>query len=79
MDGNKIDLITLISVIVFVVALFKLRNVLGRRTGDDEGRMERARAEQGADYYRPQIRGPGGPMQIGIRLAFKENLRQRSR
>ena len=33
MDGNKIDLITLISVIVFVVALFKLRSVLGRRTG----------------------------------------------
>ncbi|MDX2290357.1 MAG: Tim44/TimA family putative adaptor protein [Hyphomicrobiaceae bacterium] len=44
MDG-KIDLITLISLIVAVVAILKLRSVLGRRTGDEESRLERYRAE----------------------------------
>ena len=60
MDGNKIDLITLISVIVFVVALFKLRSVLGRRTGDDETRMERARAEQRAEAKARERTGSAG-------------------
>ncbi|MFN3869631.1 MAG: Tim44/TimA family putative adaptor protein [Hyphomicrobiaceae bacterium] len=45
MDG-KIDLITLISLVVALVVIFKLRGVLGRRTEDDEARMERYRAEQ---------------------------------
>ena len=42
MDG-KIDLITLISLIVAVVVILKLRSVLGRRSGDDESRVERER------------------------------------
>lgn len=54
MDGNKIDLITLISVIVFVVALFKLRSVLGRRTDEDEARADRLRTEE----PRPRDRRP---------------------
>lgn len=45
MDG-KIDLLTLISLIVAVVLVLKLRSVLGRRTDDDDQRVERARAEQ---------------------------------
>ena len=48
MDG-RIDLITLISLIVAVVAIWKLKSVLGRRTGDDETRIDqqlRARAER---------------------------------
>lgn len=45
MDG-KIDLITLISLVVALVVIFKLRGVLGRRTDEDEARMERYRAEQ---------------------------------
>lgn len=45
MDG-RIDLITLISLIVALVVIFKLRNVLGRRTEEDDARMERYRAEQ---------------------------------
>jgi predicted lipid-binding transport protein (Tim44 family) len=40
MDG-KIDLITLISLVVAVVAIWKLRSVLGRRTSDDEARVDR--------------------------------------
>lgn len=48
--NGKIDLITLVSIIVFIVVLFKLRSVLGRRTGDDESRIEqRYRAEQQAN------------------------------
>lgn len=46
---EKIDLFTLISLIVAVVVILKLRSVLGRRTGDEEARVERYRAErQGA-------------------------------
>lgn len=45
MDG-KIDLLTLISLIVAVVLVLKLRSVLGRRTDDDTQRIERTRAEQ---------------------------------
>ncbi len=47
--NGKIDLLTLVSIIVFVVVLFKLRNVLGRRTGDEESRIERYRTEQQAN------------------------------
>lgn len=45
MDG-KIDLFTLLSLIVAVVVILKLRSVLGRRTGDDEARIERQRQEE---------------------------------
>ncbi len=41
-----INLITLISLIVAVVVILKLRSVLGRRTGDEEARVERFRAER---------------------------------
>ena len=43
---EKIDLFTLISLIVAVVVVLKLRSVLGRRTGDEEARLERYRAQQ---------------------------------
>ncbi|KWT66362.1 Transporter [Hyphomicrobium sulfonivorans] len=42
------DLFTLISLIVAVVVVLKLRSVLGRRTGDEEARIERRTARQGA-------------------------------
>jgi predicted lipid-binding transport protein (Tim44 family) len=45
MDG-RIDLITLISLVVALVVILKLRSVLGRRTEEDDARMERYRAEQ---------------------------------
>ena len=48
MDG-RIDLITLISLVVALVAIWQLRKVLGRRTGDDEARIDqqlRARADR---------------------------------
>ena len=40
MNGN-IDIVTLITLIVAVVVILKLRSVLGRRTGDEENRIER--------------------------------------
>lgn len=42
---GEIDPITLISLIVAVVAILKLRSVLGRRTGDEDNRIEKVRAE----------------------------------
>ena len=48
MDG-RIDVITLLFLIVAVVVILKLRSVLGRRTGDEEARYERqTRARQEA-------------------------------
>jgi predicted lipid-binding transport protein (Tim44 family) len=40
MDG-KVDIITVLAVIVLLVAVFQLRRVLGRRTPDDEARIDR--------------------------------------
>lgn len=48
MDG-KFDLITLISLVVAIVAIWKLRSVLGQRTSQDEARIDqqtRARQER---------------------------------
>jgi predicted lipid-binding transport protein (Tim44 family) len=52
MDG-KIDLLTLLALIVAVIVILKLRSVLGRRTGDDETRIEQQiRAEQARERER---------------------------
>ncbi|AHB47423.1 preprotein translocase subunit Tim44 [Hyphomicrobium nitrativorans NL23] len=42
MDG-EINLLTLLSLVVAVVAIIKLRSLLGRRTEEDESRIERKR------------------------------------
>lgn len=44
--NENIDIVTLITLIVAVVVILKLRSVLGRRTGDEETRIERYRAER---------------------------------
>jgi predicted lipid-binding transport protein (Tim44 family) len=43
--NGEINLLTLLSLIVAVIAIVKLRSVLGRRTGDDEARVEQRRRE----------------------------------
>jgi predicted lipid-binding transport protein (Tim44 family) len=49
MDGS-FNLITLLSLVVAVIVIFKLRNVLGQRTTDDEERIDRnARAQREAE------------------------------
>lgn len=45
MDG-RIDLITLLALVVAVVVIWKLRSVLGRRTPDDEARIDRTMRAQ---------------------------------
>ena len=46
MDG-KLDLLTILSLIVAVIVIIKLRSVLGRRTRDDETRIDqKIRTEQ---------------------------------
>lgn len=44
--NGQIDLITLISLIVAAVAIFKLRSVLGSRTDEDDNRIERLKARE---------------------------------
>lgn len=44
--NGQIDLITLISLIVAAVAIFKLRSVLGHRTDEDDNRVERLKARE---------------------------------
>ena len=44
--NGQIDLITLISLIVAAVAIFKLRSVLGSRTDEDDNRVERLKTRE---------------------------------
>lgn len=49
MDG-RLDLITLLALVVAVVAILKLRSVLGKRTGDEEARIQqRIKAREAAE------------------------------
>ena len=43
--NGEINLLTVLSLIVDIVAIVKLRSVLGRKTGDDEARIEQRRRE----------------------------------
>lgn len=47
MDG-KIDIFTILFLVIAVVIILKLRSVLGRRTGDEDARIERYRAQERA-------------------------------
>jgi predicted lipid-binding transport protein (Tim44 family) len=47
MDGT-FNVTTLVFLVIAVVIFLKLRSVLGRRTGDEEGRFERYKAQQEA-------------------------------
>jgi predicted lipid-binding transport protein (Tim44 family) len=47
MDG-KIDIFTLALLVLAVIVILKLRSVLGRRTSDDDSRVERAKAQERA-------------------------------
>jgi predicted lipid-binding transport protein (Tim44 family) len=48
MDG-RIDVTTLLFLVLAVVIFLKLRSVLGRRTGHEQGRFERYKAQQEAN------------------------------
>ena len=46
--GGNIDVTTLLFLVLAVVIFLKLRSVLGRRTGHEQTRLERYRAQQEA-------------------------------
>jgi len=54
MDG-KIDAVTLIFLVLAVVVFLKLRSVLGRRTGQEESRIERYRAQREASQRNGKV------------------------
>ena len=82
MDG-KIDIFTIMFLVLAVVIILKLRSVLGRRTGDDEARIDRKReraleraqasAKNGSNDKvvalprRDRPPAPGGPAEGGPR------------
>lgn len=47
MDG-KIDIFTLLFLVIAVIIILRLRSVLGRKSSDDDARVERYKAEQRA-------------------------------
>ena len=47
MDG-KIDIFTLLFLVLAVIIVLRLRSVLGRKSGEDDARVERYKAEQRA-------------------------------
>lgn len=56
MDG-QINVLTLVSLVVAVLVIFKLRSVLGRRTPDDETRIEKnMRAQQAQEQAAAAVR-----------------------
>ena len=44
--NGQIDIFTLVLVVVALVIIIRLRSVLGRKTGEDEARVERQKADQ---------------------------------
>jgi predicted lipid-binding transport protein (Tim44 family) len=56
MDGN-FDLLTIIALVVAVIVVLRLRSVLGRRTGDEETRIERYRQQRRQSEARAQPPG----------------------
>ena len=47
MDG-KVDLITLVALVIAVIVIVRLRSVLGRRTGDESARYEKYKEQEAA-------------------------------
>lgn len=56
MDG-RIDVTTLLFLVLAVVIFLKLRSVLGRRTGHEEARFERYKAQQEASQRNGKLPG----------------------
>ena len=56
MDG-RIDVSTLLFLVLAVVVFLKLRSVLGRRTGHEQGRLERYKAQQEAAQRNGKLPG----------------------
>jgi predicted lipid-binding transport protein (Tim44 family) len=55
--GGNIDVTTLLFLVLAVVIFLKLRSVLGRRTGHEQGRLERYRTQQDASQRNGKLAG----------------------
>lgn len=55
--GGNIDVTTLLFLVLAVVIFLKLRSVLGRRTGHEQTRLERYRAQQEASQRNGKLAG----------------------
>ena len=64
MDG-KIDIFTIMFLVLAVVIILKLRSVLGRRTPDDEARIDRNRA-QALERARAAGKGTGNDKVVAM-------------
>ena len=62
MEG-QIDLFTLLAMIVAVIAVWKLRSVLGRRTDEDDARLERKAREE---VRNPATAGAGSDKVVSL-------------
>ena len=51
--NGEINLLTLLSLVIAVIAIVKLRSVLGRRTGDDDARVDKRRREASMPKSQP--------------------------
>jgi predicted lipid-binding transport protein (Tim44 family) len=58
--NSSLDLLTILAAIVAVVVLFRLRNVLGRKTGDEQARSLRRSPAGAADNVIQMPRPTGG-------------------
>jgi predicted lipid-binding transport protein (Tim44 family) len=45
MNGQPVDVFTILTLVVAVIAVMRLKNVLGRRTGEDDERVQRRTRE----------------------------------
>lgn len=70
MDG-KIDIFTIMFLVLAVVIILKLRSVLGRRTTDDEARIDRNRALE-----RARAAGKTGPNDKVVAMPRRERSDQ---
>jgi predicted lipid-binding transport protein (Tim44 family) len=57
MDGSRIDVTTLLFLVLAVVIFLKLRSVLGRRTGHEQTRFERYKSQQEASQRNGKLAG----------------------
>jgi predicted lipid-binding transport protein (Tim44 family) len=69
LDG-KLDIVTIIAIVVLIVAVLRFRSILGQRTTDDEERIDRKlRAKQEAEAQRQRAEAAGKVVTLPQRQA----------
>jgi len=74
MDG-RIDVTTLLFLVLAVVVFLKLRSVLGRRTGHEQARLDRSKAQQEASQRNGKL--PGQDKVITLPRREREDVEAR--